>query len=64
MLDLLIRNASVIDGTGSDAFVASVGIKDGRIVSIDNLNREALRVIDATGLTLTPGFVDSHSHSE
>ncbi len=64
MLDLLIRNASVLDGTGSDAFVASIGIKDGKIVSIGDAVGEAAQVIDATGLTVTPGFIDSHSHSD
>ena len=64
MLDLLIRNASVLDGTGEEAFVASVGIQDGKIVSIGDSEAEAARVIDATGLVLSPGFVDSHSHSD
>ena len=64
MLDLLIRNASVLDGTGSDAFVASIGVKDGKIVSVGDDIAKALQVIDATGLTVTPGFIDSHSHSD
>lgn len=64
MLDLFICNATVLDGTGSEGFVANIGVKDGKIVSIGDGKGEAARVIDAAGLTLTPGFVDSHSHSD
>lgn len=64
MIDLLIKGASIIDGTGSDAFNANIGIKGGKIVSIGETAEEASNVIDATGLTVTPGFIDSHSHSD
>ncbi len=64
MLDLLIKNATVLDGTGKEGFVSNVGIKDGKIACICACDCEAAQVIDATGLTLTPGFIDSHSHSD
>ena len=64
MFDLLIKNATVLDGTGKDGFVADVGISGGKIARIGQIEEGAARVIDATGLTLTPGFVDSHSHSD
>lgn len=63
MIDLLIRGASVIDGTGSPARVADVGVDDGRIVSVGRSSGDAARrVIDAQGLVVSPGFVDLHTH--
>ena len=58
MIDLLLRGASVIDGSGAPAQVRDVGVKDGRIVSPD----KATTTIDAGGLCLMPGIVDVHTH--
>lgn len=63
MLDLLIRNASVIDGTGAPAFQADVGVADGRI-TLQTAGKEARETIDAKGLTLCPGFIEAHSHGD
>jgi N-acyl-D-amino-acid deacylase len=61
----LIINASVIDGTGAPARTAEVRIVGGRIESIGQGARNPTdRVIDARGLTLAPGFVDTHSHHD
>ena len=62
MLDLCIKNANVIDGTGSPAVRADVGIKDGMIIT--DPREEAKKEIDAAGRTLCPGFIDSHSHMD
>jgi N-acyl-D-aspartate/D-glutamate deacylase len=62
MLDLLIRGARVIDGSGAAAITADVGISGGKIAAVGRLNRAARRTIDADGLLLTPGFVDIHTH--
>ena len=65
MLDLLIKNARVVDGTGMPAYHAHVGIREGKIAVIAPVvKEEAGQVIDAKGLTLTPGFIDSHSHDD
>ncbi len=64
MLDLLIKNADILDGTGAPAFVGDVAVKNGKIVTVGRVNEEAARVIDGTGLVLSPGFIDSHSHSD
>ena len=62
MYDLLITNGTVVDGTGADRRVADVAVTDGRIVAVGpNLEGEAAEVIDATGLLVTPGFVDVHT---
>jgi len=65
MYDILIQNGMVIDGTGSPAIRAQVAIKDGRIAKIARkISGEAEAVIDAAGKVITPGFIDSHSHSD
>lgn len=63
MLDLVIRNALLFDGTGCAPQTLSVGIRDGRIeVVAFRIEQPASREIDATGLWLTPGFIDIHTH--
>ena len=64
MYDLLIKNGQVIDGTGSPAYTADVAAKDGEIVAIGRLEEEAVKTIDATGLVVSPGFIDLHTHSD
>ncbi|MGE5140287.1 MAG: N-acyl-D-amino-acid deacylase family protein [Rudaea sp.] len=65
MYDILVKNGRVVDGTGSPWFKADVGIKDGRIVRIGQLeDAEARTVVDAQGLTVAPGFIDIHSHAD
>ncbi len=65
MLDLKIEGGTVIDGTGSPTARADVGIVGETITAVGDLSREpAGRIIDATGLTVTPGFIDIHSHSD
>jgi N-acyl-D-amino-acid deacylase len=59
----LIRDATLLDGTGAPPRVASVRIAGGRIVAVGALTPTANeRVVDATGLALAPGFIDTHSH--
>jgi len=65
MLDMLIRNSFVVDGTGKPAFAADVGIANGRISQVAaGLEQEARRTIDVSGLHLAPGFIDPHTHSD
>jgi N-acyl-D-amino-acid deacylase len=60
--DLLIRNGTVIDGTGSPQFQADVAVADGRIAQIGKISDGAKREIDASDLIVAPGFVDPHTH--
>jgi N-acyl-D-amino-acid deacylase len=63
MLDLLIRGARLYDGTGSEARTADLGVANGRIVFIGaNCTDAVQRTIDADGLALMPGIIDSHTH--
>ena len=57
--DLVIRGGTVIDGTRRPRFDADVGIRDGRIVAIGDLSRQATRdELDADGKIVAPGFID------
>jgi N-acyl-D-aspartate/D-glutamate deacylase len=60
--DLIIRNGTIVDGLGGEPFVADVAITDGVIVAVGTIDGSAAREIDATGLLVTPGFVDLHTH--
>lgn len=61
----VIRNATVIDGTGLSGYVADVRIANGKIIKIGKINpANGEVVIDAKGLALAPGFIDIHNHSE
>lgn len=62
MYDLIIRNGTVIDGTGADRFTADVAIKDGKVAKIGEITDAATREIDAAGKLVTPGWVDIHTH--
>ena len=64
MLDLCFRGASVIDGAGNPWFRADVGVRGDRIVAVGAIDEPARRDIDCEGLTLTPGFIDMHTHSD
>jgi N-acyl-D-aspartate/D-glutamate deacylase len=62
VLDLLIRDAEIVDGTGAPAFHGDVGISDGRIAAVGDIDDLATKTVDAQGQTLAPGFVDLHTH--
>lgn len=61
-LDLIIRNGTIVDGSGAEPFTGDVGIKDGMIVEVGAIERPAEREFDALGHHVTPGFVDIHTH--
>lgn len=62
MLDVVIKDATVVDGTGTPGRPADVAVQDGRIVAVGTVDDAAAETIDADGLIVTPGFVDPHTH--
>ncbi|MGV0872270.1 N-acyl-D-amino-acid deacylase family protein [Mycolicibacterium sp. XJ879] len=60
--ELVIRGGTVVDGLGGDPFVGDVAISDGVIAAVGAVDGTGTREIDATGLLVTPGFVDLHTH--
>ena len=60
--DLLIKNGTVVDGTGSQPVQADIAVADGKIAEIGKITEGAKKVIDASDLTVTPGFIDHHTH--
>ena len=64
MYDLIIKNGTVVDGTGSAARSADIAIQDGVIVSVGKVQGDARQTLDAQGKLVTPGWVDTHSHMD
>ncbi len=65
MYSLLIKNATVIDGTGKNPIIADVAINEDQIVNVaPNIDTAAKQVVHAKGLVLAPGFIDIQNHSD
>lgn len=64
MFDLVLKNGKIIDGTGTPAFYADIAVKDGRIARIARNIEDDCEILDVKGLTVTPGFIDSHAHND
>nr|WSX50065.1 D-aminoacylase [Streptomyces sp. NBC_00974] len=63
-MDLVIRGARVVDGTGGPSYTADVGVHEGRIAEVGRIRGGGRETVDAHGLALAPGFVDMHAHSD
>ncbi|MCW4049703.1 MAG: amidohydrolase family protein [Candidatus Bathyarchaeota archaeon] len=62
--DFLIKNAKILDGTGSPWFRGDIAVKDGRIAGVGKVSGESTEIINVSGLAVSPGFIDIHSHSD
>src|SRR3954452_7369801 len=62
MHDLVVRGGTVVDGTGAEARTADVAVTDGKVTDVGKVDSKGRQEIDATGLLVTPGWVDIHTH--
>ena len=62
--ELLIKGATIVDGSGGARYQADVGVHNGKITEIGRINARAQRTINAHGLILAPGFIDGHTHMD
>ncbi len=62
MLDLVIRNGKIVDGTGLPAFIGDIGVREGRIVRVGKVTEPGTAEVDASGKVVSPGFIDPHTH--
>jgi N-acyl-D-aspartate/D-glutamate deacylase len=60
--DLLIKNGTIVDGSGGEAYRGDVAISGDKIAAVGEVEGSAARTIDAEGQLVTPGFVDIHTH--
>ncbi|MER5727828.1 D-aminoacylase [Streptomyces sp. NPDC002138] len=63
-MDLVIRGARILDGSGGPSYPADVAVHEGRIAAIGRIRSGGRRTLDADGLALAPGFIDMHAHSD
>ena len=64
MFDTILKGGTIIDGTGTEGFVADLAIKDGRIGAVGLFDGAAKETLDVSGLIVAPGFIDMHTHSD
>ena len=65
MLDMIIKNGTIIDGSGSPAFISDIGVKDGKVEVIQPLPSSSCKTkLDVAGKVVCPGFIDIHSHTD
>jgi N-acyl-D-aspartate/D-glutamate deacylase len=63
-LDLVIRNGTIVDGSGSPRFMSDIGIQNGWIVELGRIRSKARQTVDAEGQIVAPGFIDGHTHMD
>ena len=64
LFDIVIKGGKIFDGTGNPSFQVDIGIKEGKIIKIDDIVEKGNRAIDAKGLVVSPGFIDMHNHAD
>ena len=62
MHDLIITGGTIVDGTGAPSYTGDIAIDDGKITAVGDVSGDAKEIMDATGLLVTPGWVDTHTH--
>ena len=65
MVDLILKNGLIVDGTGAPAFPADLAIESQKIVAVGDVGSlSAAKTLDVNGLVISPGFIDTHVHTD
>ena len=62
MYDYLIKEATIVDGTGADSFIGNIAITNGKIAGVGEVDGQAKETINAEGTHASPGWIDVHTH--
>ena len=62
--DVLIKDATIVEGTGKKAYKGSIGVKRDKVAALGDVKGDSVKEIDAKGHTALPGFIDAHSHGD
>jgi len=62
--DVLVKDVTIVEGTGKKAYKGSIGVKKDRVAALGNVKGDAAKTVDGKGLTALPGFIDAHSHAD
>lgn len=62
--DYLIKNTTIVEGSDKKAYMGAIGVKDDKVAALGEVKGDAVKTVDAKGLTAFPGFIDSHSHAD
>jgi N-acyl-D-amino-acid deacylase len=62
--DVLVKDVTIVEGTGKKAYKGSIGIKKDEVAALGNVKSDAVKIVDGKGLTALPGFIDAHSHAD
>lgn len=64
VVDIVLRNGLIVDGTGGNSFVGDLSIQDGQIFEVGRVSNSGKIELDCSGLVISPGFIDAHTHSD
>ena len=62
--DVLVKDATIVEGTGKKSYKGSIGVKGDKVAALGKVKGDAVKEVEGRGLTALPGFIDAHSHAD